>query len=586
MPVRLTDIPGLRPTQLNMPEVNEKAAMAPAAALGDVAAGIASVSNAFKGIARDIQDQKDSADKLSYKQYVSAKKKEQKEKDAADPNPMNHLRRADETNADMDKEAASPRYSERTRAEIQEWKEQEKEKNRFDAGASATRTAARNSQEALHSSLDMAMENEDETAFEDAVGTGLKGRMINENQALVLRQQFQIRRNENQEMRELHADPRGWLESNSKPPTHGGMTRWVNNTELATRLERDQFLKQDEKIKTGIREGKIGSDADIDRLAGNRRPGEIAAWKDALRARTDLEEQKDLRREGRQHEIIGEAGMAIRGLDRDAPDFLQKYSRAEQLVSTVTEGSPMRDELRRKLEDARDGTSRDNDNESNAAFSRLDRQFMEESRQREQMRRPPDAGRMMNGSVDPEEEDESISEQRHLNERQGRMQSELAGWVKRTPQATEQQINERIHSLQEVDERDEIHRSNRKRQEMFEGLPQGAAVRDITGLIGNGPDMKPEKLDPHREKVREVADRLGLSFTVPQMDALASFQAGTGHVERLLADGSRSKEEIAAAMLRYRNKDGRRDRALEAERKTQSATFLHGYVTPAPSNRV
>lgn len=582
MPVRITDIPGLRSTQLNMPEVNPKVAAAPAMALGEVAEGIASVSNAFKGIARKIQDQTDSAGTLNFKRYVSAKGKEQKEKDAADPDPMNHLRRADETNADMDREAASPRYSERTRAEIQEWKEKEKEKNRIEAGASATRTAARNSREALQSSLDMAMENEDEASFEDAVGTGLRGGMIDGNQALALRQQFQIRRNENAEMRELHADPRGWLESNSKPPTHGGMTRWVNNTERAKRLDQDQFLKQDETIKTAIRNGKIGSDEDIDRLAGNRRPGEIAGWKSMLRERTDLEGQKELRRESSQHAAIGEATMAIRGLDRDAPDFLQRYSQAEHLVSRVAESSPMRDELRRKLEDARDGTSRDNDSVSNAAFSRLDRQLMDETRQREQMRPPPGAGRMMDGTVDPEEEDESISEQRHLYERHGRMQSDFAGWMKRTPQATEDQINERIRSMREMDERDEIHRSNRKRQEMLENLPQASTVADAAGLLREGGSADtPESFGMHRETVREIAERIGMTFSEPELDALASFQAGTGQVERLLADGSRSKEEIAAAMLSYRNRDGSRDPRMEAQRRLEQGVLLHGY---APSS--
>jgi hypothetical protein len=242
----------------------------------------------------------------------------------------------------------------------------------------------------------------------------------------------------------------------------------------------------------------------------------------------------------------------------------------------------MRDELRRKLEDARDGTSRDNDNESNAAFSRLDRQLMDETRQREQMRRPPGAGRMMDGTVDPEEEDESISEQRHLYERHGRMQSDFAGWMKRTPQATEDQINERIRSMREMDERDEIHRSNRKRQEMLENLPQVSTVADAASLLREGGSADtPESFGMHRETVREIAERIGMPFSEPELDALASFQAGTGQVERLLADGSRSKEEIAAAMLSYRNRDGSRDPRMEAQRRVEQGVLLHGY---APSS--
>lgn len=84
------------------------------------------------------------------------------------------------------------------------------------------------------------------------------------------------------------------------------------------------------------------------------------------------------------------------------------------------------------------------------------------------------------------------------------------------------------------------------------------------------------ELGSHRARVETAVGKTGLKFTATELDALTSFDYNTGKVETLLANGTRSKQQIADTMLLYRNAGGERLRGLENRRKAERHLFLYG----------
>lgn len=85
------------------------------------------------------------------------------------------------------------------------------------------------------------------------------------------------------------------------------------------------------------------------------------------------------------------------------------------------------------------------------------------------------------------------------------------------------------------------------------------------------------ELASHRNRVMEEAQKVGMQFEPHEIDALTSFDFNTGSISKLLADGTRTKEEIAEKMLLYTKADGKTLRGLENRRKAEAALFLNGY---------
>jgi GH24 family phage-related lysozyme (muramidase) len=85
------------------------------------------------------------------------------------------------------------------------------------------------------------------------------------------------------------------------------------------------------------------------------------------------------------------------------------------------------------------------------------------------------------------------------------------------------------------------------------------------------------ELASHRARVEAEAKRLGIAFKPHEMDALTSFDYNTGSIRKLLADGTRSKAEIASKMLLYINRGSIYEDGLSRRRAAERHIFLKGY---------
>lgn len=85
------------------------------------------------------------------------------------------------------------------------------------------------------------------------------------------------------------------------------------------------------------------------------------------------------------------------------------------------------------------------------------------------------------------------------------------------------------------------------------------------------------ELASHRERVVMEAARSGLDLEAHELDALTSFDYNTGSIRQLLKGGSRSKQEIASAMLLYHKAGGKPLTGLRRRRRAEAELFRYGY---------
>lgn len=86
-----------------------------------------------------------------------------------------------------------------------------------------------------------------------------------------------------------------------------------------------------------------------------------------------------------------------------------------------------------------------------------------------------------------------------------------------------------------------------------------------------------DELAVHKKRVVSTVSQLKLEMSPHQIDALTSFDYNTGSINKLLAGGTRSNDEIASAMLLYANADGKKLPGLLNRRKSESYLFRNGY---------
>lgn len=216
---------------------------------------------------------------------------------------------------------------------------------------------------------------------------------------------------------------------------------------------------------------------------------------------------------------------------------------------------------------------------------------------------------------DPETEDRRIQAELEHNLKIGKAKMQLDEWLSMNPEPTEEKLREKVLELAGEGVEDDLQREIDLLEEENAipepdmsslGLPPGS---DLVGLIkhfetfkedayedngtwsiGYGTPGRPGQKISHdeavsammnqinsaRAKVRKEAARIGIEFTQNEEDALTSFTYNTkpGNLEQLLANGTRTKQEIAQMMLFYRNASGRRLKGLERRRRAEQAMFL------------
>ncbi len=224
-------------------------------------------------------------------------------------------------------------------------------------------------------------------------------------------------------------------------------------------------------------------------------------------------------------------------------------------------------------------------------------------------------------NISPENEDAVISARIEFDREAGARKAKLLEWMEVNPDASRDQIEKKLGDITGEQFRGKLKagiletRANDTKgaSESTSAVPVGKNLAEIVKnfeaggapggfhekaywdygqwSIGYGTKAKEgEKISKadaekrlatelamHRGRVETYAAKAGLTLNAHEADALTSFDFNTGRIEQLLANGQRSKAEIAAAMLLYRNAGGERLRGLEKRRAAEQQLFLNGY---------
>jgi GH24 family phage-related lysozyme (muramidase) len=226
--------------------------------------------------------------------------------------------------------------------------------------------------------------------------------------------------------------------------------------------------------------------------------------------------------------------------------------------------------------------------------------------------------------ADPEAEGRRILEQEALEKSQGKAMREFSDWLSTTGKdADETRINEKIYELAGKDTRAKLESGIFEEEESAapkgadpstSALPIGTDLKSVIKQfeaggakdgfhraaywdygqwsIGYGTKSKEgevidkdeaerrlsTELASHRFRVEKEASRLRLAFTSAETDALTSFDYNTGAITKLLANGTRTKAEIADTMLLYIHADGSKLNGLKKRRSAERHLFLNGYA--------
>jgi GH24 family phage-related lysozyme (muramidase) len=234
--------------------------------------------------------------------------------------------------------------------------------------------------------------------------------------------------------------------------------------------------------------------------------------------------------------------------------------------------------------------------------------------------------------LNPEAEGQRILAERELAKNRGKSLRTLTDWLTTTGKdATEQQINSKIQELAGKDARVKLQSGFFEDKDAPAATPKGAdpstsslpigkdlstvvkhfeAAGEKEGFhraaywdvkqwsIGYGTKSKKgevidkaeaerrlaTELSSHRARVEAEAKRLGITFKPHEIDALTSFDYNTGSIKTLLANGTRTKADIAQAMLLYIKADGVDSNGLERRRAAERHIFLKGYGTQEDSD--
>lgn len=339
MPIRIPEVPQLAPVNPGMPRVDPRAAAMPAAALGDLAQGIASISRPFAEIAGRIQDAENARQLSEARTALDRARTDHFIRLQTITDPAEHLRLTDEFLQQSRGIIDRPDLAPAVRDRLVPW---------HDAWATDTRNnvAARAAEMSL-SRARMAAENEAEShvtagRYDDAIAVyraeADAGRIYPEAAAKAERQISETARRDS-EMREVYDDPHAWRTGNPKPGEGEDISWWASKDRAARAAIAQQDFDAAERIFDGIEKGSVKSMADVEAATEDLADSTRRSIRRA--AGNYLSEKLEAARNDPAfvNSVTGRAAREIAGLDPLAEDFTARAIDIAGMIRTLPAGA-------------------------------------------------------------------------------------------------------------------------------------------------------------------------------------------------------------------------------------------------------
>lgn len=254
--IRLPDIPGVNPTAINAPQMNAKAAAAPALALGNVAQSISQAGEMFHGIAMQTQKlenaRKESEARMGLAtDYAALQIELQKEQD-----PAARIAKSSAFFSGYKGRMDSDEYPPAVRDSLLQHFDEFAGKGMINATADAAQLEGKRARQAFDNEIEQAPDLASATsAIDRYAATG------DATPEEIARMKYQTGQKFEHQARvqQIHNDPRGWMEANdpNSPPPGYDPIKWRQIHDYAAGQARDLDVETSDSVLDGIVSGKL-----------------------------------------------------------------------------------------------------------------------------------------------------------------------------------------------------------------------------------------------------------------------------------------------------------------------------------------
>ena len=374
--IRLPDIPGLQGSAINAPAVRAGAVAASAEALGNLAQGIADVSEHFHNTAIQVQKQENARIVSEKRQQLAQAYADFQVGLQSDPDPASRMQKTSaflgEWKGQMDDGKMAPAVRDELVSHFDSFATNAKIRQTEDSA----RLSVRRSAATFDNEISQAAVNKDmaagEAAIQTAVASGIMlpeegeaaKRKLMQNIAL---QQFQA---------EIGSDAAGWIERNpvDKVPDGMNVLQYQRLHEQAKEQVRGQTFEDVSTLQDLIVSGQISTPEELDAKAGHLRPMVVAKLKGQLQEMAADGYKARISSPEYQQGVVGKVSSMLADYKPMADDFDEKFVEMDGMVRQLPPGA-IRDELTRRIDQVRSGKLQEVKTHADAAQKSLDEAY-------------------------------------------------------------------------------------------------------------------------------------------------------------------------------------------------------------------
>lgn len=348
MPIRLPNIPGVQPAAINAPQMDARAAAAPALALGNLAQSIAQGGEAFHTTAINIQRVENARAVSKARQDLADAYSRRQIELQADPDPASRIRKTEQFFAGYRGTIDSPDLPPAVRDELfshfDHFATTETINSRVDAHRLAMKRASATFQNEFETA---ATRSQAEAAARAASSAGI---LLPEEEARALRE-WDRRMLERQMQMDMMEDPLGWKESHplDKPPAGIEPIQWNQWHRQADAILRQQSDEISDAVLDNIVDGKITAPQEIDAVTQGIRPLERQKLKDALERWNTAGAVQRRNDPANISAAVGQFYSRLPDWQPDAEGSDPGGVDLRMLIEELPEGHPMRDKMRESM---------------------------------------------------------------------------------------------------------------------------------------------------------------------------------------------------------------------------------------------
>lgn len=368
---------------INAPQMSERAAAAPAAALGSVASAIASVGTHFEAAAHQVQKLEDGRMVSEGRNRLALAYSDHQVALQNDPDPASRITRTRDFFTKYKGTLEQPDMSDGVKSSLLEHFDDFATQGMIHQAADSASLSVKRAGMAVQNELEMHFQNNDRPGANDTLArweaTGVPLPEELDKARLSVNEKFTELENKQAyetELELIRANPRDWLANHPEGSTIAGMTPQQqmalhSAARSANAQEQSDIL---DTIRTGIVTGEILDDAGIDKLdEGNGKradPLTLAAGKHQLAILKDATQKKRVDSADYQEALMGEVSARLNALD---PENLKDRLALTFALGNMTPGEVKNHysaEFKRRI----DGTAAD-DTELKNALAMADESF-------------------------------------------------------------------------------------------------------------------------------------------------------------------------------------------------------------------